>query len=232
MQPLLGQLTLKLMRDEAVFDNFYPGNNAEIIDILKKSVIGIGEQVIYLCGTRGHGLTHLLHACCHEAHQQKLSSIYLPLASLLSLSPELLKGCEAMNVVCLDDIQVIAANPHWEEAVFHLYNRVYDMGGRIIMAAKTLPKTLNLHLPDLVSRLSWGVVYQLHPLDDREKLNALIMRAERRGISLSNETGNYLLTHCPRQMNTLFAALDALDKASLAAKRRLTIPFVKEVLQI
>ena len=122
--------------------------------------------------------------------------------------------------------------PEWEEAIFHLYNRVKEAGGRLVMAAHDLPKAIRVQLPDLVSRFSWGVVYQLHSLVDEEKLAVLIQRAHHRGINLSEEVGRYILTHCPRHMGTLFAALDALDRASLAAQRRLTIPFVKEVLQI
>ena len=129
-------------------------------------------------------------------------------------------------------MQVVAGHPEWEEAIFYLYNRVYDAGGRIVIAAHDLPKAIQLGLPDLESRLSWGIIYQLHPLSDEEKLIVLTMRALRRGINLSEEVGRYILTHCPRHMGTLFAALDALDKASLAAQRRLTIPFVKEVLEI
>ena len=127
---------------------------------------------------------------------------------------------------------MVAGLLEWEEAIFHLYNRLYDAGGKIIIAANDLPKSINLKLPDLISRLSWGFVFQLYLLEDTEKLFILTMRANRRGIILSDEVGKYILTHCPRHMGTLFAALDALDKASLAAQRRLTIPFVKEVLEI
>lgn len=233
MQQLSAQLTLGLsLKDEATFDNFYLGKNAEIIAELKKTVSGQGERIIYLCGSRGQGLSHLLQACCHEAHKKQLSSVYLPLAHLPTLKPDVLMGLESLSLVCLDDIHMIAGLPAWEEAVFHLYNRIYDTGGRLIIAAHDLPKAIQLKLPDLISRLAWGIVYQLHPLADEEKLSALTMRAKRRGISLSEEVGKYLLTHCPRHMGTLFAALEALDKASLAAQRRLTIPFVKEVLEI
>ena len=135
-------------------------------------------------------------------------------------SPEMLLGFELLSLVCIDDIQCVAQSRQWEEAVFHLFNRVYDAGGSIIIAGNDLPKALPLMLPDLVSRLSWGVVYQLHPLDDSEKINVLIQRANSRGITLSEEVGKYILSHCPRHMTTLFAALDALDKASLAAQRR------------
>ena len=233
MHKLSPQLTLGLsLKDEATFDNFYSGKNAEIVSELKKISSGQGEKVIYLCGTRGQGCSHLLQACCHHAHQYQLGSVYLPLANLLSLSPEILNGLEALSLVCLDDLQVVAGHPEWEEAIFYLYNRVYDAGGRIVIAAHDLPKAIQLGLPDLESRLSWGIIYQLHPLSDEEKLIVLTMRALRRGINLSEEVGRYILTHCPRHMGTLFAALDALDKASLAAQRRLTIPFVKEVLEI
>lgn len=233
MQQLSAQLTLGLsLKDEATFDNFYLGKNAEIIAELKKTVGGQGERIIYLCGSRGQGLSHLLQACCHEAHKKHLSSVYLPLAHLSTLKPDVLMGLESLSLVCLDDLQMIAGLPAWEEAVFHLYNRIYDAGGRLIIAAHDLPKSIQLKLPDLISRLAWGIVYQLHPLSDEEKLSALTMRANRRGITLSEEVGKYLLTHCPRHMGTLFAALEALDKASLAAQRRLTIPFVKEVLEI
>jgi len=233
MQKLSAQLTLGLsLKDEATFANFYAVNNAEIIAELKKTSSGQGERVIYLRGTRGEGCTHLLQACCHYAYHHQLGSVYLPLANLLALSPEVLNGLESLAVVCIDDLHVVAGLSEWEEAIFHLYNRIYDRGGNIIIVANDSPRSINLSLPDLVSRLSWGMVYQLQPLVDTEKLAVLTMRANHRGISLSEEVGKYILTHCPRHMGTLFAALDALDKASLAAQRRLTIPFVKEVLQI
>jgi DnaA family protein len=233
MQKSSNQLTLGLsLKDEATFTNFHAAKNAEIVAELQKTVNGHGEKVVYLCGTRGQGCSHLLQAACHYAHHQQMTSVYLPLAQLVSLSPEILNGLELLDLVCIDDLHVIASHAEWEEAIFHLYNRLYDSGKKIILAANDLPKAINISLPDLVSRLSWGFVFQLHPLDDREKLSILTMRANKRGISLSEEVGKYILTHCPRHMGTLFAALDALDKASLAAQRRLTIPFVKEVLEI
>ncbi len=230
---LSAQLTLGLsLKDEATFANFYTANNAELVAELKKTSGGLGERVIYLSSTRGQGCTHLLQACCHHAYQHQLSSVYLPLAHLCTLSPDVLNGLESLAVICIDDLHVVAGLPEWEEAIFHLYNRIYDTGGNIIIAANDSPKSIPLQLRDLASRLSWGMVYPLQPLTDQEKLVILIMRANHRGISLSEEVGKYILTHCPRHMGTLFAALDALDKASLAAQRRLTIPFVKEVLQM
>lgn len=233
MQKILAQLTLGLsLQDEATFANFFPGRNTEIISALQATITQQSASLIYLCGTRGQGCSHLLQACCHYAHQQQISSAYFPLATLIDFSPEVLKGFEDLELICIDDLHAIANLPAWEEAIFHLYNRVRDANGKLVIAAHDLPNALNLQLADLVSRLTWGIVYQLHPLSDDEKLHILQMRAQRRGIKISEDVGKFLLTHCPRHMTTLFAALDTLDKASLAAQRRLTIPFIKEVLQI
>jgi DnaA-homolog protein len=232
-QAMLNQLTLGVgLKDDATFANFYAGNNQQLITELKKSTSGNGERVIYFCGTGGEGCTHLLQACCHEANQYHFRSVYLPLANISDFSPAILEGLETLDLICIDDIHKIAGRPVWEEAFFHAYNRIHDAGKRLIVTANVMPKALGVALPDVVSRLTWGMVFPLQPLSDLEKLRVLIMRAERRGMTLSEEVGKFILNHCPRHMSTLFAALDALDKVSLAAQRKLTIPFVKTVLQI
>lgn len=230
----LSQLTLGLcLKDEATFTNFYAGKNKEIVTQLKKIASGESdEHVIYLCGIKGQGLSHLLQACCHHADQHHIRSVYLPFSTLLPLSSDILTGLESVQLICLDDLHLIAAHPAWEASLFHLYNRVLDTGGKMIIAAHDLPKNLPFKLPDLVSRLAWGIIYQLHALTDNEKLSVLMMRAKNRGIILSEEVGKYILTHCSRHMGALLSALDALDKATLAQKRRLTIPFAKEILKI
>jgi DnaA family protein len=233
MEKSLTQLTLGIgLHDEATFANFYPGKNAPIIAALKNTVTGADHNPIFLCSRRGQGLSHLLQACCHYAHQHQLRSLYFPLANFTTYTPEIFTGFEQLDLVCIDDLHVIAGDKAWEEALFHLYNSVKDAQGKLIFAAHDVPKAIHLRLPDLVSRLTWGMVYQLKPLRDDEKLIVLQMRAERRGIKMSDEVGKFILNHCPRHMSTLFAALNALDKASLSLQRKLTIPFVKDVLQI
>jgi DnaA family protein len=230
---MITQLTLGVgLKDEATFANFYPGNNAQLVTALKNAAQGNGEKIIYFYGAFGQGCTHLLQACCHEAHQNQRSSVYIPLGKNNDFSPEIFEGLESLSLVCVDDVHCIAGNPLWEEALFHAYNRIHDAGGRLIVTANVAPKVLGLALPDVVSRLAWGMIFQLQPLSDTEKLHILIKASERRGMTLSEEVGKFILNHCPRQLSTLFAALDALDKISLAAQRKLTIPFVKTVLQI
>lgn len=230
---MINQLTLLVgLKDDATFANYYSGKNQQVVTEIKKSASGFGERVIYFWGTGGVGCTHLLQSCCHAANQNNLRSLYLPLANLNDFSPEIFEGLETLDLICMDDIHKIAGHAAWEEGFFHFYNRIHDAGGRLIVTANVMPKALGVTLPDVVSRLTWGMVFQLQPLSDTEKLTALIMRADRRGMTLSEEVGKFILNHCPRHMATLFAALDALDKISLAAQRKLTIPFVKTVLQI
>lgn len=229
---IMNQLTLGVsLKDEATFANFYTGKNDQLVAELKKTAHGQGERVIYVNGSGGGGCTHLLQAVCHESNQFQRRSLYLPLNNLSDFSPEILDGLESLDLICIDDIHRISGNKNWEEAFFHTYNRLHDAGKSLIITSNVPPKSLQL-LPDIISRLTSGIVFQLQPFSDLEKLEVLIMRADRRGMTLTEDVAKFILTHTPRHMSTLFAALDVLDKVSLAAQRKLTIPFVKSVLQI
>src|SRR5579872_3537417 len=135
---MINQLTLGVgVKDEATLANYFAGKNSLLIQELKKSAQGIGERVIFFYGLSGQGSTHLLQACCHEAHQHGLSAAYLPLANLIDFSPDVFEGLESRQLICIDDIHLIAGKPVWEEAIFHAYNRIYDTGGQLIVTAKT-----------------------------------------------------------------------------------------------
>jgi DnaA family protein len=114
-----------------------------------------------------------------------------------------------------------------EPYVLALYERLRAQGGMLILAASASPVAIGLKLADLATRLAAGLVYQLQPLSDAEKISALRLRAQRRGLEMTEEVANYLLTRFPRDMHSLFALLDRLDTATLAAQRRLTIPFLR-----
>lgn len=219
------QLPLHIgLRDSATFANFYPGPNRITVEALQ----GDQEPFIYLWGSPGSGKSHLLQAACH--HLRGAGVAYLPFDGPDPLSPEMLEGLEQMGLVALDGLEAIAADPLWETALFHLYNRIRDNGGRLYMAGESAPQGLGIGLPDLASRLGWGLVLQLQSLSDEEKGAALALRARMRGLELAEEVTGYLLRHHARDLTTLFALLDELDHASLVAQRRLTIPFVRAVL--
>src|SRR5690606_29473922 len=136
-----------------------------------------------------------------------------------------------LPLVALDHLQAVAGQPDWEEALFHLFNRIRDRQSHLLIAADQAPAHTAVRLPDLLSRLSWGVVYQVQELDDNDKILALMLRARKRGLNLSDDVARFMLSRGPRDMQGLCDLLDRLDAASLAAQRKLTIPFVKAELQ-
>lgn len=222
------QLPLRIgLRDSATFANFYPGDNAAACHALQQG----NEPFVYLWGPEGSGKSHLLQAACHEVTESGGSAIYLALGEEEGMVPQMLEGMEQMSLVCLDNLEVVAGEPNWEQAMFHLYNRLRDSGNRLLAAGNAAPAGLGVKLPDLVSRLGWGPVFQLQPLSDEGKTEALQRRAANRGMQMPPEVASYLMQRAPRDMHALFALLDRLDEVSLAAQRKLTIPFVREIIR-
>ncbi len=232
MKPIQLPLGVRL-RDDATFANYYPGANAAALGYVERlceADAGWTESLMYLWGSDGVGRTHLLQAACLRFEQRGESAVYLPLADVVQLGPELLDNLEQCELVCLDDLDAIAGNAVWEEALFHLFNRLRDSGRRLLLAAGAAPRELLVQLPDLKSRLTLALVFQLQTLSDEDKLRALQLRASRRGLHLTDEVGRFILTRGTRSMSALFELLEQLDQASLQAQRKLTIPFLKETL--
>ncbi|MFO7603771.1 MAG: DnaA regulatory inactivator Hda [Gammaproteobacteria bacterium] len=220
---MIQQLPLAVrLLDSATFDNFFAAGNESAVNDLKSAV----QPFVYLWGVAGSGKTHLLQAACHARGS---GSAYLPLGAE-GIVPEMLDGMEQMSLLCLDNLDAIAGDPAWETALFHLYNRLHDLQHQLVVAASMSPRALPLTLPDLQSRLGWGISYQLAELADADKLIALQMRAQRRGMHLPTEVAEYLLRRYPRDMVSLFALVERLDEGSLAAQRKITIPFVRQLL--
>jgi len=232
MKPIQLPLGVRL-RDDATFINFYPGANAAALGYVERLCepdAGWTESLIYLWGAEGVGRSHLLQAACIRFEQRGELAIYLPLAEVADYGPALLDNLEQSELVCLDDLEAIAGRAEWEEALFHLFNRLRDAGRRLLLSAAVPPRELQIKLPDLKSRLTLALVFQLQGLSDEDKLRALQLRASRRGLHLTDEVGRFILTRGSRSMSSLFDLLDRLDQASLQAQRKLTIPFLKETL--
>ncbi|MGI1678564.1 MAG: DnaA regulatory inactivator Hda [Cellvibrionaceae bacterium] len=229
------QLSLGVsLNDDATFDNFYAPENSnvlQIIEVLKKQTAQEGELAVYLWGRPGCGLTHLLQASCQFANDNGVYAQYIPLQDLVGFAPEsLFDGLEVQDLICLDGLDTVAGNPLWDEALFVLFNQMRDSGKRLVFGATQNPNELPTTLPDLRSRLNWSVVFHLGELNDADKQAALQHRAKARGMEMTNDVAQYIINHAPRDMNDLFYLLNRLDELSLIEQRKLTIPFVKEVI--
>jgi DnaA family protein len=216
--------------NEISFETFVVGENAEAVRALQLLGNEGQERFIYLWGKQGSGKSHLLQALCQACGEQNKPVAFLALNDKHQYSPLMLDGLEQLSLVCIDDVEAIANDSAWEEALFHFFNRAYDCRTLLVITGPAAPAQLRLKLQDLKSRLGWGLVLQLKPLRDEQKLVALRTRATLRGLELTTDVGQFLLSRYSRDLGELFALLDRLDKASLSAQRRLTIPFLRQLI--
>ena len=212
------QLALDITAPPApTFGNFIVGRNAEAIAHLRAAVAGAGERFVYLWGEPGCGRTHLLRA-----------------ASTLADAGAAYVACHANSgfddtapLLATDDVERLGSDA--QVALFNRYNALREQGGGLIASGSVPPVQLKLRA-DLLTRLGWGLVVQVHALSDDEKIHALKQHARERGFALPVEVCSYLLAHASRDMGSLFETLAALDRYSLEAKRAVTIPLVRDLL--
>lgn len=230
------QLSLGVtLRDDATFESFYAGGDAneQAVEALRALSSGIERSSHVVWGSPGCGLSHLLQAVCHEAQSLGRSVQYLPMRDILGYAAgDICEGLEEAHIVCVDGIDLICGNRDWEVALFHLYNRLRDSGNAMLIASHSSPPLLPIVLKDLKSRVLGSIVYHVKSLDDDCKVEALMKRAQMRGISMAEDVAKFIVSRTSRDMNNLFMVLNQLDEASLQHQRKLTIPFVKETLRI
>jgi DnaA family protein len=228
-QQMALNMTLRL---ENSFDNFYVSEiNRETVDALRATLMDSGFQVFYLYGEDESGRTHLLEAACLMAQQRRERFVYLPLNEVANDDPATaLRGLENCQLVCLDAVDAVLNNPEWEEQLFHFYNRARERDIVLLLSADSAPAQLEMSLSDLRSRLGASLVYRIYALDDDSKKQCLQLRAQHLGLAMPGEVAEHIMRRADRTMNALCEVLDRLDRASLAAHRRLTIAFVKQVM--
>ncbi|MDQ2069446.1 DnaA regulatory inactivator Hda [Natronospira bacteriovora] len=215
---------------ESRLEDFFQGDNVAAVSASRAMAAGEMTGCLFLAGPPASGKTHLLQGSCHHAHALKRQAAYLPLRQPALRSPDLLAGWESFELVCIDDLETVAGLRDWERALFRLFEGLKEQGGGLLVTAAALPGGLGLALPDLASRLASGPVYQLASLDDEDRVRALKKRLAQRGLALPDDSARWLMRRARRDMHTLMDLADRLDRLSLSAQRRLTIPFLREVL--
>jgi DnaA family protein len=225
------QIPLRIrLRDSSVFASYYAARNQAVVDALLAMTTGIAPTCVWLHGAPSTGKTHLLQSMCVRWSERGEASAYLPIRDL-GASAQLLFGYGQFALVAIDDGELLAGRADWERALFSLHQELDERGGHLLIAGATAPAALDFKLRDLASRLNGGLVLTLAMLDEDEQMRALQLRAGLRGFELPEDTARYLLRRLPRDMATLCAFLDELDEASLIAQHKLTVPFVKSVLE-
>lgn len=214
------------LRDRADFANFHAGRNSALVESLLGFASPESAGCAWISGPAGSGKSHLLQAACARLP----GGAYFPLADLQPLGPGVLEGAEELPLVCIDDAGFVIGHADWEAALFRLYVELDARRGRLLLADESPPSQLAFRLKDLASRCGAAFRGALLPLDEREQREALRHRAALRGLELPEDCALYLQRHFPRDMGSLQGILDRLDVASLSAQRRLTVPFLRDVL--
>jgi DnaA family protein len=217
------------LADRAVFDSYVAGANAAAVAHLSAVAAGRQGGATWLAGPPGSGKTHLLQAVCARAGELG-NAAYLPLRELQRFGTGALEGWGGARWLCLDDVDSVAGQRDWEQALFGLQREAEERGASLVYAAERLPQALGVTLPDLASRWSAATSFTLMPLDEAGQRAALQLRARMRGLELPPATARYLQNRYRRDMATLYGLLDTLDAAALQAQRRLTVPFIRDVL--
>ena len=225
------QIPLQLMpRRDSRFEDFVVGPNKAVVEALRHMPDEPGSH-IFLFGGEGSGKTHLLNALCHEIRERQGRAFYLALKRLPTDAFDSLQGLEELDLVCVDDLHVIAGDGAWEEALFHCFNRIREAKGRLLVSSRKRLSALELGLPDLASRLAWGVRLPLMPLEDQDKLTVIDLHCSALGFGVPEDVKQYLLKHHDRSMSALIQTVENLHQAALTHKRRITIPLAREVLK-
>ncbi len=212
------------------FETFVVGDNAAAVALVRQASVDDSSWV-FASGPAGSGKTHLLIAACAAAGENSRSAQYFPLAKLTGDRSAAIRSFGGSDLLALDDVDAIAGDRDAEHALFDLYNRCKVEKSTLLFSAGTPPAQIGVALPDLVSRLSACAQATLKPLDDGARREAVRQRAQARGLVLDDTVLDWLFAHIQRDLGSLSALIERLDRESLAAKRRITLPFLRQLLE-
>ncbi len=226
------QLVLRLASPEGLtLDSYIAEGNQALVDHLRGALSRPdGGHGLVLSGPPGVGKTHLLHAACHAVSQSGELAAYVPLSGLTGASPELLEGLTHYRMVALDGLEAVAGDGPWERALTRVLDGLRPGATLWLVASRRPPEDLPIASAALGGALRTAIHMPMHPVSMAALASALGQRAENRGIRIKPDDVRLLVRRYGAEPAALFAALDALDKASLHDKRRITGPFIRKVL--
>ena len=210
------------------FETFYLSSNKAVIDSIKDD----RNKLIWIAGLQGTGKTHILQATVNYMDDGDNRLLYLPMVESKDFTPDILENLNQFDLVAIDDIENVIGDFSWEEQLLILYEELIHTKCRILISSSDTPQGLRFKLPDLASRFSLGLVDRLKPMNEEQIIKAISLHATVRGFNLPAEVAKYLISRVPRDVSVLVDIIKLLDYESLSKQRKLTIPFIKTVLDI
>lgn len=212
------------------FEDFVAGPNDSVLAAVRHLLDEPGGS-LFLSGPEGSGKSHLLNALCHLAREKGMAAFYIAPKRLPAEAAASLEGLQVLDLVCVDDLDGIAGDEAWEKALFACFNEVRAARGRLLVSSRLPLAALDFCLPDLASRLAWGIRQSLQAPDDAGKLEILRQRARALRIEVPDEVQKYLLKHGKRDIASLLRKQEELKDAAFAGKRKITVPLAREILK-
>ena len=214
------------------FRSFIPAGNEAPLEYLRRLCAGDRDRhlQLYLWGAASTGKSHLLQAACQAVTDRGGRSAWLPLTRLLAYGPQVLADFAAIDFIGVDELDAVRDRLDWQRALFDLINEARSGQRCLALAGRENPIADGWRLRDLPSRLVWGAVYRLAPLDDAARVEVLRGVARRLGHPLGDEVPVYLLNSYPRELEGLVGIVEHLSDCAKQHKQRITVPFARKML--
>jgi len=210
------------------FESFHSSSNKVVIDSIKDDK----NKLLWIAGLKGSGKTHILQATINYMDNGINRLLYLPMRESKDFTPDILDNLDQFDLVAIDDIENVIGDFSWEEQLLILYEELIHTKSKILISSSDTPQGLSFKLPDLASRFSLGLVDRLKPMNEEQMIEAISLHAKVRGFNLPQDVAKYLISRVPRDVSVLVDIIKLLDYESLSKQRKLTIPFIKTVLDI
>ena len=227
------QLFLDIKLDESVsLKNFIRCNSTNIAlsilsNIMESSSI---SNSFLLWGRSGVGKSYLMHALNRDFLRQNMNTAFISLSDPRINEPTILEGLDQMDAVFIEDVSELRDSEDWESALFNLINQSLINETKLVFSSNCVAQDLGVTLKDLRSRLSAFTAVEIPEITEKEKIEALLQSAARKGIELEEKTVKYILTYTSRNLSDLLRLLSELDEFSLEKKKKLSPSLVRELL--
>ena len=222
------------INQKASFDSFFCSpDNQNLMTRLADIAISQDANEIIIHGKKGSGKSFLMQAICNELSSSEKQFAFIPMKKAFNMGVEIFQNLGSLDTVCIDDLQLILANQQWETALFNLINECQQSNCSLILSlGGTQPVEESIVLPDLLSRIKRMEFIALNAVQDELFNEAIVFVAQQLEIKIDNAELEFLLKHQTRIFSLLVENIITLDKQAASLKRKITIPLIKETLNI
>ena len=222
------------VNQKASFKSFFCSpDNIELMSRLTDLVVSKNADELIINGAEGSGKSFLMQAICNELSSSGKQFAFIPMNKAINMGVEIFQNLASLDAVCIDDLQLILSRGEWETALFNLINECQQSNCSLILSFGGNQSLEDItQLPDLLSRIKRMEFMKLQAVQDECLNQALDFVSQQLDINLEKAKLEFLLKHQTREFSLLVDNLMVLDKQAASLKRKITIPLIKETLNL